>query len=183
MSAKPVVATSLALGCLIFILGFRSGGQDKITQQEQAAARKALDSYVKSRLRHDDWPRYSSLVTWTDEPSWDCHWVTRNYRVGRPSIAADRVTIPVIYVRLGVFCGDFDFTPERSTVTVDYELVRQTEVWKVDGPIPDYRDLSVDVLIGMLKRRANSSAESPDRRSRFNTAVGELTSVKKETAR
>lgn len=47
--------------------GKRPGFQDT-----QVQALWTLNRYVQLRLEAADWKEYSKLITWPDEPSWDC---------------------------------------------------------------------------------------------------------------
>ena len=78
----------------------------------------------------------------------------KNYDVGAPVKEREKVTIPVVYRRLGLYCDNFDFGPKPKTLTVNYELVKLRGGWKVDGPIPDYPDLSLDVALKTLRATA-----------------------------
>lgn len=126
------------------------------------------------RLRDANWREYSKLITWPDEPSWDCHWVVKQYELGSPRVADGKCTIPVTYNRIGLFCGDSEFRAEPATITIDYELVRGPEGWKIDAPIPDYPDLSAKVLLRQLKTAAKNPAQTEERRARFDAAIGGL---------
>jgi hypothetical protein len=128
----------------------------------------SLRRYVQLRLSNADWKDYSKYITWPDEPSWDCNWVALQYTVGIATNEKEGVTVPVTYKRLGLFCYDFDFKANLNTVTVNYKLVRDTSGWKVDAPIPDYPDISVDVLLASLQASAKDVRESKERRGQFS---------------
>jgi hypothetical protein len=155
-------------------LNVGSSRQQNPGESEKRAATKVLHSYVEMRLRDADWGEYSRLITWPDEPSWDCHWVTLNYHVGSASAAGNKVIVPVTYERLGAFCGDFDLKPDRKMVTINYELVQRGLGWRIDGPIPDYPDLGFKELRRKLRTAAESTTETADRRSKFEAAAREL---------
>jgi len=41
-----------------------------------------LEEYLQMRFHDTDWKEYSKLITWPDEPSWDCKWVDEGYKIG-----------------------------------------------------------------------------------------------------
>ena len=147
------------------------------TTKSQDAAARALRSYVQMRFENADWKKYSKLTTWPDEPSWDCKWVVQKYEVGVPTAAREGVVIPVIYQRLGLYCYDFEFKPERKTVTINYELVKDDRGWRVNGPVPDYPDISAYVLLKSLRSSSTNARELPDRRAQFSATARKLADV------
>jgi hypothetical protein len=69
-----------------------------------------------------------------------------------------------VYYRLGLFCYDFDFKANTKKITINYELVKHPSGWKVNAPIPDYPDISADVLIRLLRASAENVNETSERR-------------------
>ncbi len=132
------------------------------------APEKALNRYLQLRLQDADWKAYSALITWPDEPSWDCKWVAEKYEIGNSKRSEkDRVIIPVVIKRLGQYCYDFSLSTEPKQVTINYELIKTPDGWKVDEPIPDYPDIGADALKKSLSASAENPKESADRRARF----------------
>ncbi len=83
----------------------------------------------------------------------------------RPSThEKENVVVPVSYKRLGLYCYDFEFRQDVKVVTVDYKLVRRARGWKVDAPLPNYPDISPDVLIRELTALGANVNETADRR-------------------
>lgn len=153
----------------------QTNSEDKdSTNRTTAAAVKSLRQYVELRLHNADWVEYSKFVTWPDEPGWDCNWVVRSYFLKSPEERREKVIIPVVYKRLGLFCYDFNFTAQRNTVRVDYELVKHSDTWKVNAPIPDYPDISDRVMVRSLEMKARSGGESTDRRAKFEAAARQI---------
>ena len=144
--------------------------KDKIGRSE-APALNTLRRYVQLRLSNADWKEYSKYITWPDEPSWDCNWVVRHYTVGTARNEKEGVIIPVNYQRLGLFCYDFDFKANSSMVTVNYELIKDANGWKVNAPIPDYPDISSDTLLALLQISAKDLRESRERREQFSATA------------
>jgi hypothetical protein len=130
---------------------------------------ETLRRYVQLRLSNADWKEYSKFITWSDEPSWDCNWVVGRYDIGTPKKDEAKVIVPVVDKRLGLFCYDFEFKTDPKVVTINYELVRRPSGWKVNAPIPDYPDISAEVLIKSLKASAADLREPPERRTQFRT--------------
>jgi len=180
MRCKKVISS---LGTLVIAANVVCSAQTQAQMKAETvrshhgAAVQTLRRYVQLRLENADWNDYSKLVTWPDEPSWDCNWVVAKYEVDAPKQARDRVVVPVLYHRIGLFCYDFDFKPESRTVTVNYELVGVDKVWKVDGPVPDYPDVSADVLLRSLRASAQNAAESSERRAQFSATARKLADV------
>ncbi|HVM92158.1 MAG TPA: hypothetical protein VMT67_05060, partial [Terriglobales bacterium] len=87
---------------------------------QKKQAMQTLNRYVVLRLQNADWKEYSKLISWPDEPSWDCNWIVKNYDVSAPVKERERLTIPVVYSRVGLLCDNFDFEPQSKTVTVNY---------------------------------------------------------------
>lgn len=153
----------IVLTCFSILIG-PGQGQRKVSS-DRAEATQTLQRYVDLRLQDADWKEYSNFITWADEPSWDCKWVVREHRLDAPVREGQKIVIPVVYSRLGLFCYDFDFKPGPKLATINYELVRRLNGWKVDAPIPDYPDLDGHVLIRSLKAEARDAAETPERRA------------------
>jgi hypothetical protein len=82
--------------------------------------------------------------------------------------------VPVVYKRLGLFCYDFDFNPDPKVVTINYELIERQRDWKVNAPIPDYPDISADVLLKSLRASGENLHQSADRRAKFSATAGKL---------
>jgi hypothetical protein len=143
-----------------------SGGQD--------TAEKTLQNYVRLRLSNADWKEYSKFVIWPDEPSWDCNWVVDKYRVGLLRKRIKNIIVPVAYKRLGLFCYDFEFTMEPREVTIDYELISGPRGWKINAPIPDYPDISANVLLRSLRQKAETPQESSERQAQFRAVARKL---------
>ena len=99
---------------------------------------EALRHYIELRLQWADWTEYSQLVAWPDEPGWDCWWVAKHYSIGTAERRNGHAVIPVTFGRLGLYCENLTFEPERKADNTRYEMVRQRGRWKVNGPIPDY---------------------------------------------
>ncbi len=59
-------------------------------------------------------------------------------------------------------------------VTINYELVECNGDWKVNAPIPDYPDISADVLLKSLIASGEDTRESADRRAKFRATAQKL---------
>lgn len=147
--------------------------QNKAASDRNSALR-VLQRYIRLRLEDAEWKRYSKLITWPDEPSWDCKWVVNNYKLGHPIVNEQRVIVPTHYDRLGLFCYDFNFHEERKTIQIDYELVKHAAGWKVDSPIPDYPEISVDALARWLSAIARDKSQASERRKRASSTISQL---------
>ena len=144
------------------------------TNRDQAL--QTLRRYLQLRTENADWKEYSKLITWPDEPSWDCHWVISKYDIRQPRKIREKVVaVPVVFDRLGLFCHDFEFRPESKVMTVNYELVNRRSGWKVNAPIPDYPDIGADALIRMLRNSAESERETPERRAQAEITARKIT--------
>jgi hypothetical protein len=166
----------LVLICIL-ILSCQTYGQPQekasgvISQDETV---ETLKYYLQLRLRNADWNDYSKFITWPDEPSWDCAWVVSKYEIGMPKKEKQKVFVPVVYNRIGQFCYDFEFTPNKKEVTITYELVEQQGVWKVNAPIPDYPDISAEVLLESIKVSGEKPSETVDRRKKYKITARKL---------
>jgi hypothetical protein len=116
-----------------------------------------------------DWKVYSPFITWPDEPWWDCKWVTRSHRTGISSGNDDSLTISVAQNRLGMICG-LEFTAQPKTVTINYQLVKKVNGWKVGAPDIDDPDIGVDTVLRYLKASARNPASTPDERKQARAA-------------
>jgi len=173
-----IMAILILIYAVLFTYYAQAQFQQVVTSiKGQDTAVETLRHYLQLRLRNADWKDYSKYVTWSDEPSWDCNWVVRNYDIGMPKKGKHNVVVPVVYKRLGLFCYDFDFSPDLKIVTIKYELVKHRSGWKVNAPVPDYPDISADVLIKSLRASAESSSESQDRRAQFSASACKLSDV------
>jgi hypothetical protein len=143
----------------------------------QDAAVETLRRYLQLRLRNADWKDYSQFITWPDEPSWDCAWVISKYDIGVPQKGKRNVEVPVAYNRIGLFCYDFEFNPDPKLATINYELVERQGAWKIDAPIPDYPDISADVLLNSLRASSGDPRQSVDHRAKFSATVRKITEV------
>ena len=142
------------------------GGTMEKASGRQKGPLPILRRYVELRLQDAGWKEYSGFITWPDEPSWDCKWVVSKFSIGSPVREADRVAIPVVYNRVGLFCYEFDFEGKPKVVTIRYELVKRRGAWRVNGPIPDYPEVSGEVLIKSLRSIAGKSGVTQQRRTR-----------------
>jgi hypothetical protein len=140
----------------------------------QEGALSILRRYVELRLQDADWKEYSKFITWPDEPSWDCKWVVSKFDVGTPAGNAEGMAIPVVYSRVGLFCYEFDFEANPKVATIRYELVKRQGHWKVSGPIPDYPEISGDVLLRWLNSIAEKSDVTQQRRTRALATAQEI---------
>lgn len=153
----------LILTCFATFIG--SGQGEWKVSSELGDAAQTLQRYVNLRLQDAEWQAYSNLITWPDEPSWDCKWVVRNHWLGTPVREGQKIVIPVVYSRVGLFCYDFDFQRRAKLATINYELVNRSTGWKVDAPIPDYPDIDGRVLLRSLEATARDAKETPQRRA------------------
>ena len=76
-----------------------AGSQPKETVAGSALG--TLRHYMEMRLHSASWDEFAQYITWTEEPGWDCFWVSGGYQVGEESNRGGRVIIPVTYSRLG----------------------------------------------------------------------------------
>lgn len=167
----------------IAILAWRGSGQAeaKVSDDRDQVVR-TLHRYVQLRLQDANWAEYSKFITWPDEPSWDCKWVTSAHKIGTPVKREQGFAIPVVYTRLGLFCGDFDFKPEPRVVTIEYELVQRPTGWKVSAPVPNYPDIGEGVLVKSLSAMAENANETPERRTKAKTTARKIReALKQET--
>jgi len=143
------------------------------TIKNQLSARETLQKYIELRLMDSHWKEYSQYITWPDEPSWDCKWVVSNYDIGPSKKQKGKIIIPVVYMRLGLYCvGDEDFNHESKKVTINYELVKNTNGWKINSEISDYPEISADILV--IKLRTSAKKETPERQIKIETIVGKI---------
>jgi hypothetical protein len=171
------ISFRMFLGCLLVVTcatPARLFADDHSVSSRPESPSSALTHYVTLRLTNADWDSYSKLITWPDEPSWDCKWVTTSYMLGALRKAADNVVIPVTYDRLGLYCSDFDLQLHKASVQVEYHLVMESGAWKVSAPVPDYPDIGVATLLRSLTTSGNSSNESAERRRQFKDLVQKL---------
>ena len=166
ISIAVLVSASLAQG--------QDQGKRPSFQNPQVQALRTLNRYVQLRLEDADWKEYSKLITWPDEPSWDCKWLVNRYSVGAPTEAKGKVLIPVAYNRLGLYCDNFYFEPGQKTTTIRYELVRREREWRIDGPTPDYPDVGADVLVSSLEATARNPNETPEKRAKAETMAHKI---------
>lgn len=130
--------------------------------QEKTSSTTTLRHYVDLRLRWADWNEYSPLVTWPDEPGWDCWWVAKDYRLSPATTRASKTLVAVTYTRLGLLCVGSKFEPNPKVETIAYELVRRSGTWKVDGPIPDYPYVGLPTVRKSLEKTIADSDETND---------------------
>jgi hypothetical protein len=133
-----------------------------------------LKRYINLRLAMADWTLFSPLITWPEEPSWDCYWVTSQFKLDDPRPGTDDVIVPATYYRLGRFCSDADLELFDESDRVDYHLVLSGGKWKVAGPLPDYPDIEIQTLLRRLANSAASSRESPERRRQLDELIRQL---------
>jgi hypothetical protein len=172
MTPLRKAAAMMALGAACCGFDLSAYGQSRIdidTATHNAA--RTLRRYIRLRLNDADWKVYSPFIAWTDEPAWDCKWVDDAYRVGKATRSDNEVIIPVVHRRLGMFCSDFDFTPDPKEVTVTYKLQPHDGSWIVRAPIPDYPDISARTLMRELNTSSDSSGETAARRSQAKAAA------------
>jgi hypothetical protein len=133
-----------------------------------------LKRYINLRLAMADWTVFSPLITWAEEPSWDCYWVTSQFKLDDPRPGTDDVIVPATYYRLGRYCSDADLELFDESDRVEYHLVLSGGKWKVAGPLPDYPDIEIQTLLRRLAHSAQSSGESPERRRQLDELIRQL---------
>lgn len=175
---KPRITNLILLFTFVFLPCTVLPCTARVLGQETASAnaQNSLRSYVELRLQWADWKEYSRFIAWPDEPAWDCWWVAKTYRMGNATTKATRVLIPVTYVRIGLFCADFQFEGKPDTETINYELVRKSGAWKVDGPIPDYPYISEQALYKSLTNTIADEKESTERKVKARKVLKAITS-------
>ena len=178
MVRRALVHRSIVALMYVAILACQ-GQADQKASGDQAQAAQTLERYIQLRLQDADWKEYSKFITWPDEPSWDCKWVVGKYDVGAPDSKGGTIVVPVVYNRLGLFCYDFDFKPDPRVVTINYELVKRPSGWKVNAPIPDYPDISGDVLVKSLTALAGNANETPERRAQAEATARKVAEAQK----
>jgi hypothetical protein len=62
-------------------------------------------------------------------------------------------------------------------VTVDYELIYQKNVWKVNGPTIDYPDINAATLLRQLSGSAADSKKNAKMRERINDVANKIKSA------
>ncbi len=173
---KSIFSVAIILS-VVAAFSFAQASFSRYSPANQESAEGTLRQYVELRLRWADWKEYSKFITWPDEPGWDCWWVASNYIFGHGVKRGDDVVVPVTYRRLGLFCANFQFESKPKTDTVRYKMVRQAGVWKVDGPIPDYPYLNLQVLRDWLANIAANNDEIAERRADARKALQILPSA------
>ena len=97
MSTWPM--TALVLVLLLAVVSARQllNQSESIfaAARPEASAAETLRKYVELRLHNADWKDYSKLVTWPDEPGWDCNWVVDKYSVGTERKRGPITVVPV----------------------------------------------------------------------------------------
>jgi hypothetical protein len=172
---RRVTVQRIIIGLTCVLILACKGQAEQKASRVQGQAIEALQRYLQLRLQDADWKEYSKLITWPDEPSWDCKWVVGEHDVRGPIYKGQEVVvIPVVYKRLGLFCYDFDFEPGPKVVKINYELVKRGSGWKVNGPIPDYPEIGGDVLIKSLNAAAENANETPERRAQAGAAARKI---------
>lgn len=164
---KTLIKSIFALVCLLFL------SSPVIAQQKNQTAESTLQHYIELRLNDADWKEYSKFITWPDEPGWDCKWVVSNYNIGQSKKRKQKITIPVVFTRLGLFCSNADFKADKNEVTIKYELEKYSSGWKVSGPEIDYPEIGADKAIKLLKAMAATS-ESAEMRTQAEAAAGKI---------
>jgi hypothetical protein len=160
-----------SLAGIALLLAFSSvllHAQEKTTS---ITATTTLRRYVDLRLRWADWDEYSPLITWPDEPGWDCWWVAKDYRLRRTKTHTSKTPVPVTYTRLGLFCVGSKFEPNPKVETIAYELVRRNGAWKIDGPIPDYPYVGLLTVRKSLEKTIADSDETNENKEQARKSL------------
>jgi hypothetical protein len=154
-------------------------------QPKELAQREAVDTverYVRLRLEGARWAAFAALITWEDEPGWDCNWLVNGYSVGAAEQKGDVVIVPVTYERLGLYCHGSQFKPEHRRVTLRCEVAKSSSGWKIRAPEPNPPELSVSVQIEALRAAARSPHQPAEHRRLAEAMVlplSELTRLRK----
>ncbi len=143
----------------------------------QLSASETLRKYIELRLSDADWEEYSQYITWPDEPAWDCKWVVSKYNIGPSKQRKGKITIPVAYIRLGLYCvGDEDFNPVSKKITINYKLVENKGRWKINSEIYDYPEISVETVMKQLETSAKE--ETQERRIQIESIISKIKKIK-----
>ena len=177
MTSREVVIRLIFVLICVVVFACHTYGQPQQKAsgvRSRDAAVETLRRYLELRLQNADWNDSSKFITGPDEPSWDCTWVVSKYDFGVPKKRKQNVIVPVVFKRLGLFCYDFEFNPDPKVVTINYELVERQGDWKVNAPIPDYPDISANVLLKSLRASGEDPRESADRRTKFSATARKI---------
>jgi hypothetical protein len=183
MRLSVSIPPRLVLVISLTVVSFRTQGnatQNGPELGKEDGALKTLRQYIELRLHNAKWNEYSKLITWPDEPSWDCHWVVSAYHLGKPKTQGATAEVDVKYQRLGLFCNNPEFEAGVKTVTIKYVLLRGPKGWKVNSPIPDYPEIGADVLLQSLKASAEDAREATERRGMFSAAARAVSAARHE---
>ncbi|HWW20443.1 MAG TPA: hypothetical protein VNZ06_06535 [Steroidobacteraceae bacterium] len=163
----------IACPCLVAANTTSSGAAPAAAANEPAAV---LKHYINLRLAMADWPVYSKLITWPQEPASDCYWVTSHFKLDdpRPGSAHDEIIVPATYDRLGRYCSDFDLELFDESDRIEYHLVMSDGKWKIAAPLPDYPDIEIQTLLRRLANTAQSPGETPERRRQLDEVIRQL---------
>jgi hypothetical protein len=177
--AFPIRGMKSSLAGIALLLAFSSvllHGQEK-QPLSSITATTTLRRYVDLRLHWADWDEYSPLITWPDEPGWDCWWVAKVYRLGRTRTHAAKTLVPVTYTRLGLLCVGSKFEPNPKVETIAYELVRTNGAWQVDGPIPDYPYVGLPTVRKSLEKTIADPDETEENKEQARKSLNLLSAV------
>ncbi len=163
----------LSVACLV-VYSNAQATQEQANRNIQNSAVEVLDRYLNLRLHDADWKDYSKYIAWPDEPSWDCKWVVKSYERGKAQIEDDKVIVPVNFLRLGLFCYDFEFESDLKKVTINYELSNSSGSWKIISPIPDYPEIGAEELKLSLRIIMNNTRASNERRLKAESTIRKI---------
>jgi len=167
--------TSLAI--IIYITCVIATSDIVYSASQKDTAVVTLDKYLQMRLDNANWEEYSKLITWPDEPSWDCKWVDDGYKIGAEKKKQDVVIIKVTHNRIGLYCYDYTFKVGRKAVTIDYELAFQNNQWKVKGPMIDYPDISANTLLKELRASLADTKTDARRNEQLSAVLNKIKSA------
>jgi hypothetical protein len=172
MKLAAIAGFALAAQSALSVAGTTVAGTTMAASEEPSAV---LKRYINLRLANADRSAYAALITWSQEPSWDCSWVTSTFKLQQPKPASEEVVIPVTYLRLGRYCPDFNLQLFDESDEVEYHLVMSEGAWKVAAPAgDDYPDIEIQTLLRSLTHAAQAAKQSAQRRRQYDDLIRQL---------
>jgi len=164
MIIKALIKPVFAFACVLLFVSHLNAQQPQKTPDDtnQQAAVATVRHYLMLRLNNAKWKEYSKFITWPDEPAWDCKWVVCNYSIGKSNKKGNKIIVPVVFTRLGLFCNNMYFEPAPREVIIKYQLEKHSGGWKVSGPDIDYPEIGANIVMKSLNTLAANASETAE---------------------
>ncbi len=177
------VVRALFLTLAISLLGHLILSGETSSNETRSGPAEVVKKYCQLdfggvRLSGATWRQVAPLIAWEDEPGWDTAVVVSGFHISSSRQIGDRATVAVIYQVQGIVAGEGPFVAKRKPETVEFQLSRVQNGWKIAKPvIPPH--VSVPSISKSVRELIEAERGDSDRRRNLEAVVNQLQALRK----